>query len=113
MIGFAFAANAQSCDVGNGSYVSIKTRIGTRADGSSQGKIIVEAYCYGDNCPKSGMVYATVYYYDKEGNRKKEEIPIQWTSGPSWNGFLTKAVGRKSDVSEIDTSTVTSGACRW
>lgn len=73
LMGIGFGAKAQSCEVGDNTYVSVNASV-------SDGKIVCTAYCYGDAKPTSGTVYATVYYIDKNGNEGSEMISIRWSS---------------------------------
>lgn len=116
LIGIGFGANAQSCDVGNGSYVSVDVSI-------SSGQIKCEAYCYGESKPSSGTVYVTVYYIDKNGNDDSEMITIRW-DGVYSNGRLyidggvnhsdtSSWFGKEKNVSRIKDWKVSAGACRF
>ena len=108
LMGIGFGAKAQSCDVGDNTYVAVNAWV-------DDGIIVCSAKCYGDGKPTSGSVYATVYYIDKNGNEGSEMISISWTNVngdtlqdgpyPTWKGSHT-------DVARVTRWEVSAGACR-
>lgn len=108
MIGFAFAAKAQSCYIGDDTYVSVNAYV-------EGGKIKCTANSYGEGTPTSGTVYATVYYIDGNAQERSEMIAIQWSSVV--RGQLTKSTGsvwegQHTNVAMITKWETSAGACR-
>ena len=108
LMGIGFGAKAQSCEVGDNTYVSVNASV-------SDGKIVCTAYCYGDAKPTSGTVYATVYYVDKNRNEGSEMISIRWSSVDKDNqlrGDGTRWYGAHSNIARVTRWEVSAGACR-
>lgn len=110
LMGISFGVKAQSCDVGQDTYVSVNASV-------SDGKIECTAYCYGDAKPTSGTVYATVYYIDKNGNEGSEMISIRWDRVSNSNqlyrdGSGAKWLGQHTNIARITRWEVSAGACR-
>ena len=117
LMGIGFGAKAQSCDIGNNSYVSVDVTI------TNSNMISCSAYCYGDSKPSSGTVYVTVYYINTNGEDDSEMITIRW-DGVSGNGRLYidggvnhsdtyNWLGKEKNVSRIKGWKVSAGACRF
>lgn len=110
LMGIGFGAKAQSCDVGQNTYVAVDASV------NKSGQIECTGYCYGDAIPASGTVYATVYYIDKKGNEGSEMITIRWdyvydnqlVHNP--NSHVWK--GNQNNIARITRWEVSAGACR-
>lgn len=115
LMGIGFGAKAQSCEVGNDTYVAVNAYV-------DDGKIVCSASYYGSNVPTSGTVYATVYYVNKNGSEDYEMITINWatTKGSSLckynntnNGVSDCSwKGSNRNVATIRRWEVSAGACR-
>ena len=115
LMGIGFGAKAQSCDVGNDTYVAVNAYV-------DKGKIVCSASYYGSNVPTSGTVYATVYYVNKNGNEDYEMITINWSVADNGklykyknrsNGVEDKTwTGSNTNVETIRRWEVSAGACR-
>ena len=109
LMGISFAAKAQSCDVGQNTYVAVDASV-------NNGKIVCSGYCYGDAIPASGTVYATVYYVDKKGNEGSEMITIRWdyvyNNQLVHNPNSTEWKGNQTNIARITKWEVSAGACR-
>lgn len=115
LMGIGFGAKAQSCDVGNDTYVAVNAYV-------DNGKIVCSASYYGSNVPTSGTVYATVYYVNKNGNEDYEMITINWSVADNGklyryknrsNGVEDKTwKGSNTNVETIRRWEVSAGACR-
>lgn len=113
LMGIGFSAKAQSCEVGDDTYVAVNAWV-------DNGKIKCSASYYGSNVPKSGTVYATVYYVNTNGQEEYEMITISWIAavdGRLYN-FYSRAAsdgtwkGSNTNVSTIRRWEVSAGACR-
>lgn len=113
MIGFAFAAKAQSCYIGDDTYVSVNAYV-------EGGKIKCTAKSYGEGTPTSGTVYATVYYIDGNAQERSEMIAIQWSNHSETNlcrcscGIDSCKIweGQHTNVAMITKWETSAGACR-
>ena len=108
LMGIGFGAKAQSCEVGENTYVAVRAWV------NSDSKIECSASCYGDAKPTSGTVYATVYYIDKNGNEGSEMISINWSSidGDRIGGSSATWTGYHTNIARITRWEVSAGACR-
>ena len=114
LIGIGFGANAQSCEVGDDTYVAVSASV----TGGNQ--IKCTASHYGSNVPTSGTVYVTVYYVNTSGEEDSEMITIDWRSvkGESLakddygHGNSYYWLGSNENVARIRRWEVSAGACR-
>ncbi len=114
LMGIGFGAKAQSCDVGDDTYVAVDTQV----TGGNQ--IKCTASYYGSNVPTSGTVYATVYYINTNGEEDSEMITITWrcVKGSSLAkndygyGESYYWLGSNKNVARIRRWEVSAGACR-
>ena len=108
-MGICFGAKAQSCEVGENTYVAVNAWV------NCYDKIECSASCYGDAQPIAGTVYATVYYIDKNGNEGSEMISISWTNvqgGTLRHSSGDKWEGKHTNIGRITRWEVSAGACR-
>ena len=108
-LGIGFAAKAQSCEVGDGTYVAVNATV-------SRGYIKCTANYYGDNVPTSGTVYVTVYYIDKDGNEDYEVITLSWNivnNSTLQHGLDAYWEGKQDNVARIKRWEVSAGACQF
>ena len=110
LMGIGFSANAQSCEVGDDTYVAVQATV------NNSHQIECQATWNGSNTPTSGTVYATVYYINTDGEEDSEMITINWTSANK-NGYLHHDTGftwkgHSKNVQRIRRWEVSAGACR-
>lgn len=110
LMGIGFGAKAQSCEVGDDTYVAVRAYV------NDNNRIECQATWNGSNTPTSGTVYATVYYINTDGEEEYEMISIGWIKADT-NGFLYRSGGRtwtgsQSNVKRILRWEVSAGACR-
>ena len=113
LMGIGFGAKAQSCEVGDDTYVAVNASV-------SDNHIKCTASYYGSNVPKSGTVYATVYYVNTNGEEDSELIAIDWaaTNGSSLKKYARcesqcySWEGSNTNVARIRSWEVSAGACR-
>ncbi len=108
LMGIGFSANAQSCEVGDDSYVAVKAWV------NRDSQIECNATWHGLNAPTSGTVYVTVYYVDTNGNEESAMISIYWDrlSGNYLQGPNATWKGADKNVARIKRWEVSAGACR-
>lgn len=109
LMGIGFSVNAQSCEVGDDTYVAIQATVVDH-------HIVCKATWNGANTPSSGTVYATVYYINTDGEEDSEMITIDWNDAYA-NGLLYKGNnntwnGYSENVQRIKRWEVSAGACR-
>ena len=111
LMGIGFGAKAQSCVVGDNSYVAVRASV-------NHNQIVCTATWEGENTPTSGTVYATVYYIDLNGEETYEMITIRWVkANPSGNLVRdnignTGWYGSQRNVKRILRWEVSAGACQ-
>ena len=112
LMGIGFGAKAQSCDVGDNTYVGVDASV-------KSNKIVCTANYYGDNIPKSGMVYVTCYYINTNGEEDSEMITIQWNDAKNgrlgvreYGTYRVQWGGHAQNVKSIRRWEVSAGACR-
>ena len=114
LMGIGFGARAQSCEVGDDTYVAVSASV----TGGNQ--IKCTASHYGSNVPTSGTVYVTVYYVNTSGEEDSEMITIDWrcVKGESLAknnygyGESYYWLGSNTNVARIRRWEVSAGACR-
>ena len=113
LMGIGFGAKAQSCEVGDDTYVAVQASV-------EYNRIYCSASYYGSNVPASGTVYVTVYYVNTKGEQDSEMIAIDWaaTNGSSLKKYdrcqsnCYKWEGSNTNVARIRSWEVSAGACR-
>lgn len=109
LMGIGFGAKAQSCEVGDNTYVAVSAWV------NNSGHIVCSASCYGEGKPTSGTVYATVYYIDKNGNEGSEMFSISWNGANGdalLHGSESTWKGQHANVERVTRWEVSAGACR-
>lgn len=113
-MGIGFGAKAQSCEVGDDTYVAVQVSV------SNANQISCQATWNGSNTPTSGTVYVTVYYINTAGDEDSEMITIDWREAGK-DGYLYKTsysagkrywYGSQFDVKRVKRWEVSAGACR-
>lgn len=108
-LGIGFSAKAQSCEVGDGTYVAAQPSI------NKNHQIECKVAYYGKDTPSSGTIYVTVYYTNTQGKDDSEMIFINWNDSRSdgylWHSGTNIWKGNATNVQTIKRWKVTAGAC--